>query len=59
MPKQVKVQMPLWWTDGKEVYGYTDGVDTFCCCTTAAWFVEVPEFDYSGYFNVSDLRVVA
>lgn len=43
-----KVLMPEWWTEVKyDVFGYTDA--------TASWFVEVPEFGYSGYFNVKDL----
>ncbi len=55
----MKVLMPKFWTEINEpVIGYTDGVDTYCCCLTPAWFVEVPEFEYSGYFNIKDLTVI-
>ena len=54
-----KVELPKWWTEvDYPVYGYTDGVDTYCCCTTPSWFVEVPEFEYEGYFNKKDLKEV-
>ena len=55
----IKVKMPKWWTDvNHDVYGYTDAVDTYCCDLQAAWFVEVPEFEYSGYFQAKDLVIV-
>lgn len=53
-----KVKLPYWWTEGEEVIGYTDKVDTYCCCTVRAWFVTVPAYDYEGYFNVRDLKEV-
>jgi hypothetical protein len=54
-----KVKMPKWWTESKkDVIGYTDKIDTYCCCLTPSWFVEVPEFDYSGYFNIKDLEPI-
>ena len=52
-----KVLTPTWW-DKKQFVGFTDCVDTFCCCTTPSWFVEVPECEYAGYFKVKDLTVI-
>ena len=54
----INVIMPEWWTDGKRVIGHTDGIATYCCSLTPAYFVNVPEYDYSGYFQVSDLTEV-
>ena len=56
--KKYKVKLPLWWSDGKEITGYTDKVDTYCCCLCPSWFVEVIEFDYQGYFNSKDLTLI-
>ena len=54
-----KVLIPKWWAESdKDIIGYTDCEDTYCCCTTPSWFVEVPEYEYAGYFNVRDLQVV-
>lgn len=54
-----KVILPTWWAETKKtVVGYTDGKTTYCCSAEPTWFVDVPEFEYSGYFNVSDLKVV-
>ena len=52
------VKMPLWWTEGeRDVLGYTDAVDTYCCSLYPAWFVYVPRYDYSGYFSPKDLLI--
>ena len=55
MSIRLKVIMPKWWTGGAVVYGWTDAIDTYCCDTRPAWFVDVPEYEYQGYFQVSDL----
>lgn len=53
----IEVIMPNWWTEcAEEIVGYTDGVITFCCSSTPTYFVEVPEFNWSGYINASDLN---
>jgi len=52
---KVKVILPSWWTNGVTIYGWTDAVDTYCCELRPSWFVEVPEYDYSGYFFARDL----
>lgn len=55
----MKVLMPKWWTEVEyDVIGITDGVRTFCCSATPCYYVEVPEFEYEGYFKVSDLIVM-
>ena len=58
--KERCVLTPEWWDteEGKWYLGKTDAVDTYCCCTVPAWFVRIPQIDYEGYFNVSDLTVV-
>lgn len=53
----IKVLMPKWWNK-RLVYGYTDGVPTYCCELYPSVFVDVPYFDYSGYFREKDLRVI-
>ena len=51
--------MPNWWTETTDpVVGYTDALDTYACSSKCVWYVEVPELDYEGYFNVSDLRLI-
>jgi len=55
--KKFKVIMPKWWTETeKKVIGYTDKVDTYCCELLPSWFVEVPKFNYEGYFYKEDLK---
>lgn len=56
--KNIKVLMPKWWTEGKKVFGYTDGVDTCACELMVSWFVRVPEYGYDGYFHKKDLEVM-
>lgn len=51
-----KVLMPLWWTDGLEVIGFTDNVLTYACELRPSVFVEVPDYEYSGYFHQKDLQ---
>ena len=53
-----RVQLPLWFTEGEVVFGFTDKVNTCCCSAEICWFVEVPEYNYSGYFKVKDLEEV-
>lgn len=53
-----KVILPAWWTEQQtEVIGYTDALTTYCCSAEPCYYVEVPEFNYEGYFKVSDLKV--
>lgn len=49
---------PSWWDDGEQHIGLTDGMDTYCCSAVPCWWVEVPEFEYWGYFQKKDLTVV-
>lgn len=53
-----KVLLPKWWADGEDIIGLTDCIDEYCCCSTPAWFVEVPTFEYEGYFSKYDLTVI-
>ena len=52
---KIKVIMPKWWTNGELIFGWTDAVDTEYRGLQSAWFVEVPEYGYSGYFQARDL----
>ncbi len=55
----IKVQLPQWWTEtDKPVFGLTDGVTTYCCSSEPCFYVDVPEFEYQGYFGIRDLKVV-
>lgn len=53
------VKLPAWWAESENVIGYTDAVTTYCASPSPCWYVEVPELDYSGYFKISDLEVIA
>lgn len=61
------VKMPDWWVNdssacsnpSETILGLTDGVVTYCCSSEPCYYVEVPEFEYEGYFKVSDLVVIA
>jgi hypothetical protein len=55
----IRVEMPSWWTEVPEVvYGYTNGLVTYACSSEPVYYVEVPEFEYEGYFSVRELKVV-
>jgi hypothetical protein len=57
--KVKKVYMPEWWVQSKrKVIGYSDWVDTRCCALYPSVFVWVPAYDYSGYFQKKDLKLV-
>jgi hypothetical protein len=64
MKTKLKVELPLWWVKEDEpnrtkpAVGYTNGVTTYACSAEACYFVEVPEFEYEGYFKISDLTVI-
>lgn len=53
------VKLPLWWTEGKLVYGTTDAITTYCCSSEPSYYVSVPEYEYEGYFKISDLEVMS
>ena len=53
----IKVLLPHWWCK-RPVYGYTDGEVSYLM-GVKCYLVTVPEYDYSGYFPVASLRVVA
>lgn len=56
----IRVLTPAWWGDqGEQHVGWTDGTDTYCCSSIPCWFVEVPDFEYWGYFHKSDLTVIS
>lgn len=60
------VKLPTWWLDDAsacsnrslDAYGLTDGLITYCCSAEPCYYVEVPEFEYEGYFKVSDLKII-
>jgi hypothetical protein len=55
----VKVIMPDWWSNpDKNIVGYTDDKETYCCELRPAVFVWVPDYDYDGYFYKKDLQVI-
>lgn len=54
-----RVKLPDWWTKGEKCDAYTDKIDTYCCDSTASWFVIVyknQHFYYAGYFKKFDLQ---
>lgn len=63
---KLTVKLPDWWVSEESscsnpseiVLGFTDGTVEYLCSQTACYYVEVPEYEYNGYFKVKDLKVI-
>lgn len=66
MKRKITVKMPDWFVKdssacsnpSEECYGFTDGIVICVCGVGFCYYVEVPEFEYEGYFKISDLKKV-